>query len=113
MPMAEPIYHYLSKSEGREVSLLAADAGLKAQPAEIFIALPSSSKIEGGLRSISEGSTVRVVQPGDKIETGTVVKLYNLARKNELRMVIPGADIQLTGGEVKFFPYMNLELLHN
>jgi len=113
LPMAEPIFHYLSKSEGREVSLLAADSGPRTQPAEIFVPLPSTTKVEGGLKTITEGSTVRVVQPGNNMAIGSVVKLYKLTRKNQLGTVIPGADVQLTGGETKFFPYTNLELLHN
>jgi hypothetical protein len=113
MSMAEPIYDYLSQSEGREASLLAADSGPRSQPAEIFIPLPATTKADERITTMTEGSTVRFVQPGKGTSIGKVVSLRRIPRNNGSGVPLPGADVQFSGGEISFIPYTNLELLHN
>lgn len=112
-PMAEPIFSFLSQSEEREVSLLAATYGRGAQPVEIFIPLPATIQGEAGVKTIAVGTKVRVLQPGGDKPVGTVVQLEPLPRKNSLGTPMPGALVKMSGGERSFVPYTNLELLHN
>ena len=112
MPMAEPIFHHLSQSAGRDVSLLAADHGPRSQPVEIFIPLPAARQGEVRVNAVDVGSTVRVLRPGGDLSVGTVIRLQPLPHKNSLGTPLPGADVELNGGERKFVPYTNLELLH-
>jgi hypothetical protein len=112
MPMAEPIFHYLDQSAGRDVSLLAADHGPRSQPAEIFIPLPAARQGEIRFKAVDVGSTVRILRPGGDFSVGTIIRLQPLPHKNSLGTPLPGADVELNGGERKFVPYTNLELLH-
>jgi hypothetical protein len=112
MPMAEPIFHYLTQSQGRDVSLLAADHGPRSQPVEIFIPLPAKGQAEVSVKAVDVGSMVRILRPGGVPSIGTVVRLQLLPQKNNLGTPMPGADIELIGGEREFVPYTNLELLH-
>jgi hypothetical protein len=113
MPMNDLYYDYLVGSEGREVSLLAADKGPQAQKAEIFLPLPATRNADMRLPAIAKGSTVRVVQPGNGSVVGLVYDLHHRPQKNAFGSAMPGAEIELKNGERKFVPYTNLELLHD
>ncbi len=112
MPMNELFYDYLVGSEGREVSMLAADHGPQAQPAEIFLPLPATRKADRSTPTLSKGSTVRVLQPGGVSVLGLIGELHHRPHKNAFGSPMPGAEVELKGGERKFVPYTNLELLH-
>ena len=112
MSMAEPIFQHLSQSAGRDVSLLAADHGPRSQPAQIFIPLPASRQGEVGVKAVSVGATVRVLRPGGDLSLGTVIRIQLLPRKNDLGTPMPGLEVELAGGERKFVPYTNIDLLH-
>jgi hypothetical protein len=111
MPMAEPVFHFLSQSKGREVTLLAADQGPRSQPAEIFLPLPAARQGETNVNGVGIGSKVRVLRPGSDLPVGIVIQIQSLPLKNSLGTPLPGADVELDGGERMFVPYTNLELL--
>ena len=112
MQMAQPIFHHLSQSEGRDVSLLAADHGPRSQPVEIIIPLPATRPGDVLPKAVDVGSMVRVLRPGGEPSIGTIVRLQHLPQKNTLGKPMPGADVEFNGGERKFVPYTNIELLH-
>ncbi len=111
MPMAKPIFHFLSQSEGREVTLFAADHGPRSQPVEILLPLPAARLGEAKVNGVGVGSQVRVLRPGSDLPVGTVIQIQSQPRKNSLGTPLPGADVELNGGERLFVPYTNLELL--
>jgi hypothetical protein len=113
-PMAEPIFELLQRSEGRELSLLAASHVHRPQPAEIVIPLPTSGplpQMDAGIESLQTGSLVRVMGMGDQTLLGRISKLRVQPRQTEHGGMAAGADVVLADGRAIFAPYANLDLI--
>ncbi len=111
--MAKPIFDLLQQAQGRQVSLLAADAGPRPQRPEIIIAIPSAPAVEqlGYQDGLTVGTQVRILRVTDGPSVGRVKRIYAQPRLTELGSFQPGADVGFEDGKVAFIPLNNLDVL--
>jgi hypothetical protein len=113
-PMVEPIFELLQRSEGQEVSLLAASHLYRPQRAEIIITLPTSGslpQVEPDALSIEIGALVRVIGLDSGTTLGRVARVHAQPRRTAIGGAASGADVALADGQVMFVPYANLDLI--
>lgn len=113
-PMAEPIFELLQRSEGREVSLLAASRLPRWQKAEIVVPLPTSGplqQVESDDVSIETGTLVRVFGLSGQTVVGRITQAYSQPRRTALNSMTVGADVVLDDGKVLFVPGANLDII--
>ncbi len=113
-PMAEPVFELLQRSEGRELSLLAAGDVHRPQPAAIVIPLATSGplpQVDMATDSLQLGSLVRLIGVGDRTLLGRIAKLHGQPRRTEHGGMAAGADVVLADGRAMFVPYANLDLI--
>ena len=112
--MAEPIFELLQRSEGRDVSLMAASLLHRPQRAEIIIPLPTSGQVqpvESDDLSLDTGSLVRVIGLQGGTTLGRVARTHTQPRRTAIGSLAAGADIVLADGQALFVPYPNLNLI--
>lgn len=113
-PMAEPIFELLQRSQGRDVSLLAASRHPRWQKAEIIISLPTSGplqQVESDDASLQTGSLVRVFGLNGQTMVGRVTRVFSQPRRTALGSMTVGVDVALDDGKVLFTPSANLDII--
>ena len=117
--MAKPIFELLQQSEGRQASILSGNhlsgnQKPRRQKSEIIIPLPTThnmDQLKSSQITLAVGSQVRVRRMADDITTGRVARVYVLPRKSKVGALLPGADVEFSGENVRFIPFRNLDLI--
>jgi hypothetical protein len=113
-PMLESIFELLRQSEGREVSLLAAEKGPFTQRSEIIIPLPTAHVVpndEDKDNILSVGKQVRILCLGHDLTTGEVVRLHYRPKQTATKSRVQGADVRRADGSVLYIPSVNIDLI--
>lgn len=116
-PMAAPIFDLLSSRDGEEATLNTSSRtrGGATQP-EVFIPALAAMGAPLDVPTMTEltgeaGATVRILRAPHMGAVGKIVSVPKLPQTLESGISAWGAEIELTGGEQVFVPWLNLELI--
>ena len=108
--MAAPIFELLKQSEARDASLFA----LRSSRPEVVIPLPVPQEEEGlsgRPEAVTVGQRVRVLRAPYAGRIGEVVAVHTRAHNTTIGLRAAGADVALSGDEVVFIPFANLDMI--
>jgi hypothetical protein len=113
--MANPIFDLLQENTGHNASLLSSNlGGDNLLRAEIIIAQPDASPQrdkELAWKSIEDGDTIRILNGDGNNQLGTVVDSHSQPGQVASGSWAIGADVEISGGEVIFVPYSNMDMI--
>lgn len=113
-PMAEPIYKLLRDSEGREASLFSRMTDRAGSRPEIVIPVPASvesDRTTAADHAIAIGQNARILSAPYTSQVGKIAAIHSHPRPTMIGTRAPGADVELSGGEVVFIPFSNLDII--
>ena len=110
--MAEPIFQILQRADGKSVSLLSREEGIRGQRSEIII--PSAStqaETPYRIRPVENGDLVRVFRCDGGNLVGRVSNVSIRPHYSGAGLFTPGALVELGTGEKEFVPYTDIDLI--
>ena len=108
--MAASIFELLEQSEARDASLFA----LRAARPEIVIPLPApqeEEELSARPEPVTVGRRVRVLRAPYAGQIGEVVAINTRSQNMAIGLRAAGADVALSGEEVVFIPFANLDMI--
>jgi hypothetical protein len=113
--MANPIFDLLQNNAGHDASLLSSKlGGDNLLRSEIIVAQPDASPQrdkELTWKSIEDGDTIRILNGDGSNQLGIVVDAHSQPGQVALGSWAIGADVEISGGEVIFVPYSNMDMI--
>jgi hypothetical protein len=110
--MAEPIFQILQRADGKSVSLLKGQEGVRGQKGEIIIPSTSSqAETPFRFRPVANGDLVRVFRCDGTNLMGRVTSTSVRPNYSRAKLITPGAEIELGSGETEFVPFTNIDLI--
>ena len=110
--MSEPIFQILQRADGKNVSLLSSQDGVKGQRSEIIIPTGSTqTESPYRVRPVENGDLVRVLRNDGSNLIGRVLNVSARPQRTPVGLFTPGAEVELGTGETEFVPFTNIDLI--